>query len=388
MRKAVWTTLVGAGVTLAAAAPAAAQVSGVYVGAGAGVQFLTETINRRNPSGQFIGQGRGLEARFSPGVIVNATLGYGLGGGFRAEIEGFYRSNSVNQARLWGNGSFTNGSTAEGGRFQAYGAMVNALYDFDLSPLGSGWRWFQPYVGVGIGYAYLDLQNLQFRTLQNQFVTTVSGTSSAFAYQGIIGAAFPLDGVAPGLALTAEYRYFGTTTPALRAVTQIVPTQNQNQNQRPFTLDTSKASPGYGAHSLLIGLRYQIDAPRPVSPAAMQPLGFTPPVFRQQQFAPQGRSYAVLFALNSASLDASARGTIAEAVAAARSFGSTSLDVVGQADATGNAAANRSLAQRRAQAVVAELTRQGIPRNALRISTAASGMAGDASARRVDITLN
>jgi outer membrane protein OmpA-like peptidoglycan-associated protein len=394
--------------------PAAAQTTGVYVGLGVGGQLLTETINRRAPSGLITNQNQGqqqgsnflqgMSARFSPGVIANASFGFGFGGGFRAEVEGFYRTNSINEARLGVAQNFaTNQPIARGGNYRGYGFMVNALYDFDLSPLGGIGRWLVPYVGAGIGFAQLEMRDVEFTTPttqnQNQQVTQrtfMNGNARGLAYQAIVGAAVPLESVVPGLSLTAEYRYFGTTTPRFRVGQVNINQQQQQQQQQggtptvqqPFVLELGRAAPTYSGHSVTLGLRYALDAPRPVAPVAAGQLGFTPPVFRQQQLAPQGRNFVVFFPLNSAALDAGSRGTVAEAAQAARSFGSTSLDVVGQADATGNSAANRSLAQRRAQAVVAELARQGVPRSAVRVSTQPTGAAGDASARRVDITLN
>ena len=43
---------------------------------------------------------------------------------------------------------------------------------------------------------------------------TADDTDGRFAYQGILGAAFPIASV-PGLAITAEYRFLGTLSPRI-----------------------------------------------------------------------------------------------------------------------------------------------------------------------------
>src|SRR4051812_23750786 len=117
------------------ALPVAAQaqpVSGLYIGAGAGMNFLqniednsTKTITKQ------------------PGFVGLGSLGYGFGNGLRAEIEGNYRQNDIDKIKT--GGRTTSGSA---GYIEQYGVMGNLLYDIDLGLP------FTPYLGVGAGYSW------------------------------------------------------------------------------------------------------------------------------------------------------------------------------------------------------------------------------------------
>lgn len=158
-----------------AIAPGAAQaqaLNGVYVGAGVGVNWLTETST--NFGGKMKSDGVGLA-----GV---GSVGYAFGNGLRVELEGNYRYQPV---------KFGNGIK---GYSNTYGPMVNVLYDFD-----AGLGWATPYVGVGAGY--------QWGTARVR--GTDNDTRGAWAAQGILGAAFPIAAM-PGLAVTAEARVMST----------------------------------------------------------------------------------------------------------------------------------------------------------------------------------
>ena len=157
-----------------AIAPVTAQaqaLNGVYIGAGAGVNWMTETkINPGNAKAKSDGVG----------FVGLGSIGYGFGNGFRVELEGNYRYQGIKVGGLRGRNS-------------SYGPMVNALYDFDA---GMG---FTPYVGVGVGYQWSDIR-----------AAGANATSKgAWAAQGILGAAFPIPDV-PGLAVTAEARVIST----------------------------------------------------------------------------------------------------------------------------------------------------------------------------------
>ena len=73
----------------------------------------------------------------------------------------------------------------------------------------------------------------------------------------------------------------------------------------------------------------------------------------------------VNFAFNSAALDAGARDTLREQAHWIRQFPEVRFRVYGHTDAVGSDSYNKSLGMRRAQAVVAYLTSQGISRSRL-----------------------
>ncbi|MDW8398629.1 MAG: hypothetical protein RMK90_08695, partial [Acetobacteraceae bacterium] len=106
--------------TLPLAAPAGAQpVEGLYVGAGAGLNWLQRET--------YSGTG-GLSSEFDIGWGVVISLGWGFGNGVRAEVEGSYRQNDAR-------GSFIVGDIAAirvpvRGHAASYGIMGNAFYDF------------------------------------------------------------------------------------------------------------------------------------------------------------------------------------------------------------------------------------------------------------------
>lgn len=372
------------GLTLATAAGAqssaqAQTVNGLYVGAGIGGTMLNDTINRRAPTG-FFGQGNGSQFSYGAGVGGQGAVGWGFGNGVRAELEGYYRRPSLQTVNLFGNGSFSGGITSRDGRAQIYGFMANAYYDFDLTALSPVFRYIQPYVGAGVGFAYSEYRGIRsdgFGSLR----TTLEGTGRTLAYQGMLGVAVPMDYVAPGLAFTAEYRYFGAGSPKLSIRTSTIPTNNQPA----FVLAAldRHVSPGIGSHNFTVGLRYAFNTPSSAPVAAPVALGFAVPQYQQR---PQSQNYAVYFPLSSANLDGAARGTVSQAAQMARSAGASGLDVVGSADGAQNAS-NRALSTRRAQMVVAELVRQGIPRNAISVSTVGGTGPVEAQSRRVDITL-
>ena len=369
------------GLTLAMAGGSQAQtVTGLYIGAGIGGTMLNNTINRRAPTG-FFGQGNGSQFTYRTGVVGQGAVGWGFGNGVRAELEGFYRRPGIDNATLFANGSFTGGIPLRGGRVQLYGIMANAYYDFDLTALSPIFRYIQPYVGAGVGFAYSEYRGFRadaFGSLR----TNVEGTGRTLGYQGMLGVAVPLDDVvAPGLSLTAEYRYFGAGAPKLNVRTTTIPTNN---NQAFLLADLNRSvSPGIGSHNFTVGLRYAFNTPSNAPVAAPVALGFALP---QYQTRPQGQNFAVYFPLNSANLDGASRGTVSQAAQTARSAGASGLDVVGSADGAQNAR-NRALSARRAEIVVAELVRQGIPRNAISVSSVGGTGPVEAQSRRVDIIL-
>ena len=167
----------GAGMSdIAAAQP----VTGLYIGAGGGANFM------QRESG----------TSFDTGVVGVGSAGYGFGNGLRVELEGDYRNNRFSTAN--GTATFSNG-----GKEQKYGAMVNVLFDLDI-----GSPYVFPYVGGGAGYSWVA-QKALFTTASGASRVTLSegGTDDSFAYQAIAGLSFPIPHVV-GLSLTAEYRYF------------------------------------------------------------------------------------------------------------------------------------------------------------------------------------
>jgi outer membrane protein OmpA-like peptidoglycan-associated protein len=231
--------------------------------------------------------------------------------------------------------------------------MANVLYDFvDLTPV------VQPYVGVGAGVQYVNDQNNHAYNTNSFTVAGTTygpgalqvasnGTKAVFAYQAIVGAALPIAAI-PGLALTAEYRFLGTA--GNRSESAVYTVANS----------THPGSVQYGPtfdNAVLFGARYNFGvAPPPAAPIAA-------PV----PASPVSRSYLVFFDWDKAVLTDRARQIVSEAAANSTKVQYTRLEVNGYTDTSGTAKYNQGLSVRRAQAVAAELVKDGVPKSAISI---------------------
>jgi outer membrane protein OmpA-like peptidoglycan-associated protein len=293
--------LVAATVMALPVAAMAQPVDGLYVGAGAGYNYMQDQKIKNTDT----------SLRTNGGVIGLASVGYGFGNGFRVEVQGDYRN--LHQ-RL------TNGAVG-GGLNQTYGGFVNGLFDFDI-----GMPFIYPYAGIGAGYEETKLSS-----------GGNSANAGSAAAQGILGAAFPIPDV-PGLSATVEYRFMATV------------------EDEKFKADggSSKDGSQYN-HAGLLGLRYVfgIEAP-PMAPApAPAPVAAPAP-------AP-ARTYLVFFDWDKSDLTARAKQIIAEAAQNASRVKLTRIEVNGYTDLSGTAAYNQKLSVRRADAVAAELVKDGVP---------------------------
>jgi outer membrane protein OmpA-like peptidoglycan-associated protein len=228
--------------------------------------------------------------------------------------------------------------------------MVNAVYDFNnLVP------YVTPYLGVGAGYMWAHLQNFSTTgtgTLAAVAPTITSqSTEGAFAAQGIVGAAFNIPAV-PGLALTADYRLMALTG-----------TRNYNAGIRTTVggVTTSEFGKFQLGHDLnntfLFGVRYNFGVAPPPPPPA--PIAAPAP-------APS-RSYLVFFDWDKATLTDRARQIIKDAADNSTRVQYTRIEVNGYTDTSGKPQYNQGLSVRRAQAVAAELTKDGVPASAINI---------------------
>jgi OmpA-OmpF porin, OOP family len=336
------------------AVPLAAQaqpVTGLYIGAGAGVNVkdnpalknlsLTNTL-----TGGVAVSNSNLQT--GDGPVALAAIGWGFGNGLRVELEGDYRNNNFNG--LSHSGPFAGIPAAAGGREQLFGPMVNVAYDFyGLTPF------VVPYVGAGVGGMWAGLQNFHIYANSPSAageITSNGNKAASFAYQVIAGLALPISAL-PGLSLTAEYRFLGTTgtrnynavgavvtpTGTIRAATGSIQLGNEYNN------------------SFLVGFRYNFGvAPPPPAPA---PVAAPAP-------AP-ARSYLVFFDWDKATLTDRARQIIREAADNSTHVHYTQIVVNGYTDTSGTPKYNLGLSIRRANAVAAELVRDGVPRNAISI---------------------
>jgi opacity protein-like surface antigen len=237
-------------------------------------------------------------------------------------VEGNYRHNNGGG---FSNGNFNSLGAAGGSTEQKFGGMVNLLYDFNgLSP------WIVPYIGAGVGYVGINenwnaTNRFAFGPTSGLVVgapqtfgpgtitATGQSTTGSFAYQAILGTAFPLSQIAPGLALTAEYRFFGTSENRTYDGTAVATSTTGLKFSTPASLRFGST---YN-HSVLIGLRYNFGVAPP------------PPV------AQPARSYLVFFDWDKATLTDRARQIIREAADNSTHVQYTRIEVNGYTDTSG-----------------------------------------------------
>jgi outer membrane protein OmpA-like peptidoglycan-associated protein len=356
-------------------ASAQVPVTGLYVGAGVGVNFMQQENIKRggipatafgSPNAALFGNASG-NLQFNAGFVGLANVGWGFGNGLRAEIEGNFRNNSSSGF----GGSAVNAFGISGGNGgateQKYGGMFNVLYDFNgISP------WFVPYLGAGVGYQWINeknwhvFNNLPFTAptfatrfgafgggtfAPGSFHVGGSGTEGSFAYQAILGAAFPMARVMPGLAFTAEYRFLGTTSNRTYDGSATGVTTAGTVANAPASVTLG---PSYN-HAILVGLRYNFGVAPPPPPPAPAPVPAQAPA----------RSYLVFFDWDKATLTDRARQIIREAADNSTKVQYTRIEVNGYTDTSGTPKYNMGLSIRRANAVKAELIKDGVPANAI-----------------------
>jgi OmpA-OmpF porin, OOP family len=321
--------LAAAMVALPLAAQAQQPVTGPYINIGAGMNYLQPV--GASFSGAFTGSGQ-FESHVGP--VAETAIGWGFGNGLRVEGEFNWMSNQFDSAS-----GFGGAITSSGDGWRKYGGMLNGFYDFNgVSP------WVVPFVGVGVGYEAAHLQEgIAFGPQFSNVVYDIgNGTVGSFAYQVMLGAAFPIQGI-PGFALTAEYRFMGL------AGSRSLPYYQVGGGPGEVKLDDYN-------HAVIFGLRYNFGLPPPAPPPAT-PVQAAPPV----------RSYLVFFDWDKATLTTRAQQIIKEAADNSTRVQYTRIEVNGYTDTSGTPRYNYGLSVRRAQAVQAELVKDGVPQGSISI---------------------
>jgi len=313
--------------------PHAAQaqpVTGPYVNLGAGYD-IESTTKAKNLTLDGVGVPGKEDILNNNGYALDGAIGYGLGDGFRVEIEGDYGRNHNDKIRV-------DGTALHSSRFEErYGAFLNAYYDFNLGlpiPL-------YPYIGAGIGYQDTYIHNLSAPL-------NIEKTKGALAYQGIVGAAYPIAAI-PGLDATLEYRFIGITG------------SRKLDFGYPYPQSSLPASIKFGNeydNEIRVGVRYAFGtaALMPPAPApAPAPVAAPAPV--------PAKTYLVFFDWDKSDLTPRATQIIAQAASDSKTQQTTTIDVSGYTDTSGTPTYNQGLSERRAEAVAAQLVTDGVPRS-------------------------
>ena len=310
----------------------APPLNGLYIGAGAGFNWLRTTSDQRRDGRE---QPRN-RAGWPAGASVPPANGL-------PRIEGDYRNNQFAHGRDFGC------PAGAGGREIKYGPMFNVLYDMTnllAQTTGLAIPYFAPYVGVGVGYQWAHLSGFSTSGVGGFPNIASNDTYGAIAYQFILGGAMPIPQVR-GLALTAEYRFFGVGSRKYNVSAQAAP-------GTPVAFGTATLGNDFN-HAVMIGLRYNFGQPPPPPPPAPAAVPAPAPT----------RSYLVFFDWDKYSLTDRARQIIAEAAANSTKVQYTRIEVNGYTDTSGTPKYNLGLSIRRANAVKAELIKDGVPESAI-----------------------
>ncbi|NHO31316.1 OmpA family protein [Acetobacter fallax] len=320
--------------------PVLAQpVQGIYVAGEGGATFNQD---QRVRSSAMFPDGRD---RWRTGAVGIGSVGYGLGNGFRVEVEGNYRN--MDYQRFVTNSV----QSRADGRRQTYGVMANALFDMDI-----GKSWLFPYFGAGVGYGWTAM-NTSITAPGSTLSQHVGGTFGNVTYQGIFGLAFPVPWVV-GLSATAEYRFWTMLGPQSHGSTAMGTIGGRNVAKQYSFASGNRDTVTDFNHSLMLGLRYEFNpAPPPPPPA---PPEITAP-------APAAaRTYLVFFDWDKSGLTDRARSIVAVAAQASAHTALTRIEVSGYTDSSAahpgprGESYNMTLSLRRANAVKAELVRDGV----------------------------
>lgn len=363
-RKALLTTALAATPWLAVAQP----VDGPYVGGQAGGNVMSDqTLKSLIVPAPFLpavggvvplsGQRADGHINMNGGFSGEISAGWGFGaltsfGGPRVEVEGNYMSNGFEGVGL--GGSVINRHFIGSGQEQKYGVFGNLIWDFDL-----GEPTIFPYLGVGVGGQWSQW-NARFNNglgpaagVPQLAGVAVNDTQSSFAYQAILGVSIPIQAV-PGLSVTGDFRFIDLTGQRnYGGHSRGVDRSGNYVAALPTVVSTSE---NYN-YSFLIGFRYAFNAAPPPPPP--------PPVVVPAPAV--ARSYLVFFDWDKATLTDRARQIVAEAARNSTTVQYTRIQVNGYTDTSGSAEYNQRLSVRRAQAVAAELVKDGVPRQAISI---------------------
>ena len=353
-------------VLLLAATSAHAQkrpqyLDGLYVSGQAGLNKTEESGTSRDSVT--------TKAGFARGAAGSVAVGYGLGNGFRGEVEAAVRQATVNKLENTrttqeddGLGGFIDvtRTPGPGGSVRTMSVMGNAIYDVPTS-IG-----VTPCVGAGIGGARVEARNLG----PDRYGAITTGSKIVPAYQALAGVNV---GVTDNVSVGVTYRYFTTDK---------------------VSINSDAGTPTKFAirdHSVMAGLTWSFNAQPTSAPNAMANVAVVPSATQPQQQAMTGptpqlaspafgnqpqvaavtptaaaagagpRAFTVFFEFDKAAISSDADRVLVQAAETAKAGVFTRIRATGHTDTVGIARYNMALSIRRANAVRDVLVREGIP---------------------------
>lgn len=309
----------------------AGEARGPYVGIAAGWDGL-DTVRIDVSGAQW--QRKYLSTDDNAIALVDA--GYRFDNHWRLEGEFNYTYHNA------GKGEFSGHATILGG-------MVNALYEFDYSKrLGLA-------LGAGIGFGTGNIKitgNANSSSTNNR----IDDKKTAPQWQLIAEANYTLS---PHFELFGNYRFRGLQV------------DDDEYGTRYYTssgYDTVGKVHALHDHVVLLGIRYFFNSP--AEPPKATPIAAAPPPPPPPPVAPPPppvTSYVVFFDFAKADLTDQAQQIIAAAVKTAKSNGFVRIHVVGHTDTVGGDQFNVTLSQKRADAVKAAMTEQGLTSDSIAV---------------------
>jgi len=204
---------IAAAAVLIGGTDAQGQERGLYGELRGGAAFLTDS----DVSG--LGGLDGI-ASSDVGFLVEGAIGYALGTGLRGEFELGYRQNEYDKFEVP-----SVATVAVDGNISGVTVMGNAYYDFDLGGARNNMSAVTPFVGAGLGAAFL---NTEVDSLAGNPVGS-NEDDTVFAWQVIAGLSYEFS---PTVAGTLSYNYFATSDASFDGV-----------------------KVAYGSHDVLVGIR-------------------------------------------------------------------------------------------------------------------------------------
>jgi len=238
--------------------------------------------------------------------MADIGAGYNYGNGFRLEGELAHRRNDFEDVQT---------------DIKADSLMLNGFYDFNRDGA------IQPYVGVGVGYAKVDISG--------------DDDDSSWAWQAMAGLAMP---ISDNLILDAAYRFFRVED---------------------LEFENGSVDADYEHQAVTVGLRYQFGAAPAPAPEAPTPSAPPVPAPAPAAAACPTSQFTVYFEWDRSNLNQAATEVIDQAVARAAQCNMSAVEIVGHTDSSGSGAYNMGLSERRAAVVRDALVARGVAASAM-----------------------
>jgi outer membrane protein OmpA-like peptidoglycan-associated protein len=348
---------------------------GVYLGLQLGYTFADDA--RINATGDLF-----ATADNDPGIMTGAFIGQRIGK-WRYEFEYAFRRNSYDQVNFVNGGPFgINGLRDSGGKQQSDAFMGNVHYNFGEL---EGWKAF---IGGGLGLARMDVENLS-----TSLGTIVDDSNTQLAGQAMIHAAKKLN---DDIELGLGYRYFRTLQADFQTPDGIADFRFQNHEVfARITWLFGGSSSGIKPATVPEPVPQPEPAPAPV--AAPEPKPEPKPAPKPEpKPAPLPGPFIVFFDFDSSAITDSAQSIVNAAADAFKKFKVVQIRTTGHTDRAGSNDYNSKLSRTRAENVRSALIAQGVPSQAILVSSkgetsplvSTDDNVREAQNRRVEIVLS